>query len=766
MMKINNVMILICVAVISCCQAFAADRPQSVGLVLSGGGAKGIAHIGVIQALEDNDIPIDYITGTSMGAIVGGLYACGYTPAEMLELLGSEGFADWSTGKVDTDYTYYLLEPSKTPAFFKVNLGVDSSKISTLLPTSLINPLPMNFAFMELFSPYTAECDRDFNKLFVPFRCVTSDVFQKHKVVLKSGNLGDAIRMSMSFPMVFEPIELNGQPMYDGGIYDNFPVDVMMTEFAPDAVIGVDVSTPSSPQTRNMLDQIETMIMQPEHYPFPSDRGVYIHIDLSEFGLLDFPKYKEIYEIGYKRGLEMIDSIKMKVSARVPSLARDIDRSTFKARTPVVRFDSVDVTGGTHRQNIYLESLFRRHEADTFGIPFAKEAYYRAITPGRLMNFVPNPVYDNHDSLFRLNFKALVKDNFSLGLGGYISSSTNSMLFLTGSYSTLSFNSLDAGVNLWIGQSYVAAQGELRLLFPTETPTAWSLQVEASQQKFTEDEKLFFEFNAPTFVTKSEVFARTDYSVATSRRGKLDIGIGYGHLTDKFYARSADGVAGSSRARGIFDLGDVSASWRYNTLDNIYAPVSGSDVTASTGFVFGRYRYKTESHTSDPTSLKWFRISVDARHFIEMSKKISLGVSLDGVISTKKLLDSYDASIVSANSFNPTPSTYDSFNPYLRADSYVAAGLLPVWRLSSTFQVRGSFNCFLPYKRILLVEGSDAPRRGKAFSNPEFIGEVSGVVSLPFGNIRAYAQYSSTPGEHWNAGISIGTFLLAPKFLR
>ena len=98
--------------------ATAAERPQSVGLVLSGGGAKGIAHIGVIQALEDNNIPIDYITGTSMGAIVGGLYASGYTPAEMLELIGSKGFADWSTGKVDSDNTYYLLEPVRSPAFF------------------------------------------------------------------------------------------------------------------------------------------------------------------------------------------------------------------------------------------------------------------------------------------------------------------------------------------------------------------------------------------------------------------------------------------------------------------------------------------------------------------------------------------------------------------------------------------------------------------------------------------------------------------------
>lgn len=747
--------------------ATGAERPQSVGLVLSGGGAKGIAHIGVIQALEDNNIPIDYITGTSMGAIVGGLYAAGYTPAEMLELIGSKGFADWSTGKVDSDNTYYLLEPVRSPAFFKINLGSDSSKITSVLPTSLINPLPMNFAFVELFTPYTAQCDKNFDNLFVPYRCVTSDVFAKHKVVLKGGNLGDAIRMSMSFPMVFQPIDLNGLPMYDGGIYDNFPVDVMMTEFAPAAVIGVDVSTPNSPDTRNMLDQLENMIMQPETYPFPEKEGVYIHIDLTEFSLLDFPKYREIYNIGYARGLEMMDSIKLKVTSRVPSLERKIRRETFKARTPEVYFDSVSVSGGKPAQNVYIKSLFRRHEkTDTFGLPFARQAYYRAITPGRLMNLVPTPHYDSSDSLFSLHLKALVKDNFSLGLGGYISSSTNSMLFLTGSYSTLSFNSLDVGLNLWIGQSYMAAQGDLRLLFPTSTPTSWTLRVQATQQKFTESEKLFFELNAPNFVTKSEVFARTAYAIASSRRSKLDLGIGYGHLTDRFYARTSDGETQPTRARGIFDLGEISATWSHQTLDNPYAPTAGSDVDASAGFIFGKYRYDSEMLSTPSESQKWFQVKVDARHFFDLSRKFSLGVSVNGILSTKKLLDSYDASVVSAPSYNPTPSTYDSFNPYLRANSFVAAGLEPVWKFTSTFQMRGSFNSFLPYRRIMMADGTDRPRWGRTFANPEMIGELAGVISLPFGSIKAYVHYTTTPGEHWNAGISIGTFMLAPKFLK
>ena len=96
---------------------------QSVGLVLSGGGAKGIAHIGVIAALEENDIPIDYVAGTSMGAIVGGLYACGYTTDGMLELIMSRGFSYWSTGQIDPDLLFEFNRPAASPAMFSTVLS-------------------------------------------------------------------------------------------------------------------------------------------------------------------------------------------------------------------------------------------------------------------------------------------------------------------------------------------------------------------------------------------------------------------------------------------------------------------------------------------------------------------------------------------------------------------------------------------------------------------------------------------------------------------
>ncbi|MDE5733954.1 MAG: patatin-like phospholipase family protein, partial [Duncaniella sp.] len=129
-----------------------AGRPR-VGLVLSGGGAKGIAHIGVIQAFEENGIPIDYITGTSMGAIVGGLYASGYSPAEMMELVASPGFSDWSKGKIDPARLCYFMQEPESPSFVNINLGKDSTAVRSVLPKSQINHQPMNLSLIQITQP-------------------------------------------------------------------------------------------------------------------------------------------------------------------------------------------------------------------------------------------------------------------------------------------------------------------------------------------------------------------------------------------------------------------------------------------------------------------------------------------------------------------------------------------------------------------------------------------------------------------------------------
>ncbi len=193
---------------------------QKVGLVLSGGGASGIAHIGVLKALEENHIPVDYITGTSIGALVGSLYAIGYSPAQIEEMVKTEKFRNFTQGIIDPRYAYYFKRNDDDASW--ISLKLDTAIINAL-PTNVISPVAMDFGMMELAGAGAAAASYNFDSLFVPFRCVASNVEQKQSVVFRKGDLAQAVRASMSYPFYIRPIKIDGkwqgQTLFDHSIF-------------------------------------------------------------------------------------------------------------------------------------------------------------------------------------------------------------------------------------------------------------------------------------------------------------------------------------------------------------------------------------------------------------------------------------------------------------------------------------------------------------------------------------------------------------------
>ncbi len=210
---------------------------QKVGIVLSGGGAGGLAHIGVLKALEEKNIKIDYISGTSVGALVGGLYASGYSPDDIQQLVLSDKFQRYAKGELEEKNQFHYKKNSETASWFTYKFGFDSD-LTTYIPTNLINSIPIDFYMMELFTPASVIAKNNFDSLFIPFRCVAADIENKKSVVFKDGNLHTSIRASMTYPFYLKPISINGKFLFDGGLYNNYPVDVMKNDFNPDFIIG------------------------------------------------------------------------------------------------------------------------------------------------------------------------------------------------------------------------------------------------------------------------------------------------------------------------------------------------------------------------------------------------------------------------------------------------------------------------------------------------------------------------------------------------
>ena len=735
---------------------------QSVGLVLSGGGAKGIAHIGVIAALEENDIPIDYVAGTSMGAIVGGLYACGYTPDEMLELIMSRGFSYWSTGQIDPDLLFEFNRPAASPAMFSTVLSRSEGPDS--VAQSLISGLPMSFAFMELFSGYTAVCGGDFNRLFVPFRCVASNVTRRCKQVMSSGSLGDAIRASMSFPIVFQPIEVDGELLYDGGIYDNFPVDVMRSDFSPSIMIGVDVSATPSVTKTSLMDQIDNLVIQNNDYDLPSEQGIKLRIVLDEFSLLDFARAREIYKIGYDYAMAHMDSIRGRIHSRTPEAARTLQRRVFRAKVPELRFEQVNVSGGNAHQNEYLQYMFNHYAVnDTLGIEGARNVFYAAISSGKLRDLAPRAEYNDSTGLFSLNLRAAVKGSLKGSLGTYISSSTSSFLFASVGYSSLGIGSFDTRLDGWVGQSTMAADFNARLMLHTSFASALGVEALISRDRFFESDHIFFDESLPSFVINRQLFGRLYWICAPARHATIEVGSGVARMWDTYYDTSAIGGDSPQRRQSTNVLGQVYGRYIYNTLDNPTYPTAGHNVTVTAMGVLGRNTLESAHQKSD---LQWAQIELRGLHFPSLSDHFTLGFATDILLSTRKLLADYGATIASAPIFAPTPAARNGFRADFRANSFAAIGVVPVYRPSSSISTRLSGHVFMPLRSICMDPSDGSAVYGRWLHDPEFFTELDVCYHFPFGTLAAYTNYSTDAANHWSVGISFGIHILPQNFLR
>ena len=517
---------------------FMEMHAQTVGLVLSGGGAKGITHIGIIRALEENDIPIDYVAGTSMGAIIGSLYAMGYSPDEMEELLRSPDFHRWYTGQVEPQYEYYFKKNRPTPEFFNLRFSlIDSLHVNPLkIPTNMVSPIQMNIAFLQLFAQATAECGGDFDHLFIPFRCVASDVYNKRPLIMRKGDLGDAVRASMSFPFVFKPIEMDSVLVYDGGIYNNFPTDVMREDFHPDIIIGsVVAANPSKPKENDLMSQIENMVMQKTDYSIPDSVGILMTFKYNDVNLLDFDRLQELHDIGYKRTISMMDSIKKRIKRRVSADNIRLKRLIYKSNLPSLRFRDIYIQGANEQQQVYIKKEFHSEANEIFDYEDLKRGYFRLLVDDMISEIIPHAVYNPQTKLYELHLKVRMEDDFSVRIGGSVSTTSSNQIYLGIGYQNLNYYSKEVTFDGQLGKIYNNAQLMARIDLPTRLPTSYRFIASISTFDYFKKDKLFSKNDRPSFNSKDERFMKLMIALPFLANKRAEFSFGIGRLKDNYF---------------------------------------------------------------------------------------------------------------------------------------------------------------------------------------------------------------------------------------
>lgn len=462
--------------------SLSAQEPEKndlkVGVVLSGGGAKGLAHIGALKVIEEAGIRIDYIGGTSMGAIVGGMYAAGYSADELEQIVPKLGFDQYLEDAIPRKLLPFERKLSKDK--YVISLPIKGKNI--FIPGGINK----GYNVLNKVSRYTEHVNsiQDFSQLPVPFVCIATDLVNGEQVTLWEGYLPVAMRASSAYPTLLTPVEMDDKILVDGGIVNNFPVDEVL-EMGADILIGVDVSS-NKLRSKDELNSLPAMIDQMISFQMVNDEtlgkkdktAVYIRPNIMDYSVTDFASYDSIIHKG-------AEATKLQLEALKKIAAQQIEnKNKIKASYPRDEFftvEAVRITGNENYSSAYIKEklqlrLGKHINADDFynGIDrLSATNHFRSIehqiSDGETGKIITIDVKENpiksylqlgvhYDPLFKsgvlLNFTTrtllfkndqlstdfVIGGKFRYNLNYFIDNGVNASLGLQSTYQTFNFN--------------------------------------------------------------------------------------------------------------------------------------------------------------------------------------------------------------------------------------------------------------------------------------------------------------------------------------
>ena len=549
-----------------------AGKPK-VGLVLSGGAARGLAHVGVLKALEEQGIHIDAIAGTSMGAVIGGLYASGYKIDELEKLALSIDWKDALSDAPDREDVPFRRKQDDRDFLIKQKLSFrDDGSLG--LPLGVIQGQNLSLLLESLLA-HSSDI-RDFDKLPIPFRAVATDIVNGEKVVFRKGHLPQVIRASMSIPAVFAPVEINGQLLVDGGMVDNIPVDVAR-EMGVDIVIVVDIGTPLRGRKElstvfDILNQSITLMTRTNSEVQlaslkPDD--ILIQPALASYGATDFGRSADIINAGY-RATQILEK-------RLASLRQNPDASlaaarTSEERTPVITAIKIenDSKIGDSVIRYYIRQpigepldlgRLQRDMGTLYGLDYFDQVQYRVARKGQ-----------DHTLVISARAKRSGTDYLRLGLNLSDDLRGDSAFNLGASYRMNGINTLGAE---WLTRVQIGDQQELYSEFyqPLDAGSRYFVAPYINAQSQNVESILD---NDPVAEYRLE---RYGFGLNVGRQigNSGEIRLGVGEAWGKANVRIGDqDLPSASFNEGFYDI-----KYSFDSLDNVYFPHSGEDINLS-----------------------------------------------------------------------------------------------------------------------------------------------------------------------------------------
>ncbi|MBL7981368.1 MAG: patatin-like phospholipase family protein [Flavobacteriales bacterium] len=736
----------------------ATASAQRVGLVLSGGGATAMAHIGVLKALEENNIPVDLITGSSMGALVGGLYAAGYSPWQIDSLFSSEQFRIMAEGGVEPEHTYFFKQEVPDASLISLRFDLDTL-LTTSLPTNLRSPVLLDFEQMRGFAGASAVAGYSMDSLFVPFRCVASDITSQRSYIFRSGDLAQAIRASMSYPFYFKPIRVDGHLMMDGGLYNNFPSDVMYEDFFPDIIIGSNVSSNSAPPSEDdLLSQLRAMVQEPTNFSVICENGVIIEPHTAT-SLFDFSDPSVAINDGYKAAMERMPEILAQVQRRVDRAELEARRRAFRAQFPPMEFGELRIHGATRSQTRYIKNVVAPGSMP-MNVGQIKSGYFRLYADRNVALLYPKATYVKERGNYDLDLHVKPEKDLEVRFGGMFSSRPINSGMVALRLNLFGRSSAHVDAVSYFGKFYAAGQVRMRADLSTRLPIYLEPVFTLHRWDYFRSFSTFFDEVKPSFVVNREAWGGANAGMGLGNKGLLRFDMKLAETEDKYY--QSDAFTGADTADVTqFRSFTTGLLIQRNSLNRKQHPNAGHCFSASARYVGGDERTVPGSTSpAEGTVFKdhheWLALNVKVDQYFLPRGTIRFGYMAEGMFSTMPMFQNYTATIIQTPAFQPTPESRTYFIPEFRAPKYVAGGLRAIVAVArNRFDLRFEGYVFQPYEPIIRGEQNEAIT-GTSFTERYYIGSGSLIYQSPVGPVWFNLSYFDGLRDPWAWSLNFG----------
>lgn len=742
---------------------------QTVGVVFSGGGARGLYHVGIIKALEENNIPIDYISGTSMGAIVGAMYSAGYSPDEMIKFFVTDSVQTWLAGKIPDEYRYYFKRYEPTPEMVAVNINPGKTKLSAVqLPTNVISPYRIDLAFMNMLQPASWAAGENFDSLMVPYRCVASDVYNKKAVTFKDGSMPFAVRASMSIPFAFTPMKYDSLLLYDGGLYNNFPYQVLQEDFAPDVLIGgiCSINEPN-PSQDDLMGQVMVMVTVPTNYEIPDSLGITVRAR-PNIGLFDYHRAPYVIALGYEDAMKMMPKIKERIKRRVSDKEIADKRKKFKAKMKPLIFEKIEIEGLTSKQEDYVMRQLGIDHFQHFNSEYFEEKYMRILATEHFTGEFPQVEFNSETGFYRLKLKMATKASVKVAIGGNVSSTSLNQAYL--GFDFLHITSLASNYFLrgYFGTYYNSAQIGGRHDMYTQFP--FYLEYKYGYENFTHDNSNasnYYRNKNFRYLSSNTNYVAMNLGVPVFNNWALRIGLTFG-IDSYQYFKGLHTAADKSDNSG-FMYGVLSGEVQKKQMNFTLYPTEGFNHKLGVKYVMGLESYEPGSLSGGFTKFSghnrsWVEVQMKGEQYYNISKWFSFGYTVDLTLSNMPDFNNDMMTQIASPSFNPTMHMSTIFMSEYRSAAYLGVGVMPIIKFlnNGNFYMRMYAYGFVPRELFWddVWQKPTASRLGK-YMKGIFGAEL--VYQTPIGPASfTVAKYTTGP-KNWAVMFNLGYSLFGQR---